>query len=561
MQLQPQGSTTTPCRCRTVVRYLVLVSISVVFGHTQPSTTDTIRFLEQATFGPNSSLIAHVQSVGFEGFLQEQFGTPPTSYPHLDLYPNAVPMTCTGACVRDNYSMYPLQVMFFQRALTGPDQLRQRVAFALQQIMVASGLTVTQPSWMTPYLQIFDNDAFGNFRKLLSDITLNPAMGVYLNMAGNNKNAPNENYGREVLQLFSVGLNLLNTDGSLMTDPQGNPVPTYTQPVVTAFSRVFTGWNLKTPAFTSQQPGFSSAFCTTATPCPDYIDPMVVAAGNHDAGAKTLLNGVTVPAHTPVTVASANADLNAALDNIYNHPNVGPFICRNLIEHLVTSNPLPSYISSCASAFNNDGAGVRGNLQAVVREILLDPAARNSQVPPIYGHLQEPVLFIARFLRAFNTTSATTDFVLSDSYLPGGLQMGEDLFRSPSVFNYYPPVYTIAQFPGIALNGPEFSIQSTSTALARINFVAEATYHTMPVSNPNRPTGTWLDLSAFTPLAANPSQLIDALNTLLLHGQASSGLLSTVSNALASMSGASNLAITQRAVYLFGSSPEYFVER
>jgi uncharacterized protein (DUF1800 family) len=532
----------------------MLASMALVSATAQPSTADTVRFLEETTFGPNSNLIAHLQGVGFAGFLQEQFATPATSYPALPLQPTTVPMTCTGTCVLENYTMYPVQVTFFKNALTTADQLRQRVAFALQQILVTSGLTVTQPSWMTPYLQIFDADAFGNFRTLLGDITLNPAMGVYLNMAGNNKNAPNENYGREVLQLFSVGLNLLNQDGSLMTDSQGNPIPTYTQATVDAFSRVFTGWNLQA-ATTSPAP------CSSTTPCPDYIDPMVVNPNNHDAGAKILLNGVTIPAHTPVTVASATAELNTALDNIFNHPNVGPFIAKNLIEHLVTSNPSPGYISRVAAVFANDGTGTRGNLQAVVQQILMDPEARTMPATPIYGHLQEPVLFIARFLRAFNTTSATTDFVLSDSYLPSGLQMGQDLFRSPSVFNYYPPSFPVVPLPGIVLNGPEYSIQSTSTALARVNFVAEATYHTMPVSSPIRPTGTWVDLSAFTPLAANPSQLIDALNTLLMHGQASSALLSNVGNAIASMKGASNLAITQRAVYLFGSSSEYFVEQ
>jgi uncharacterized protein (DUF1800 family) len=455
--------------------------------------------------------------------------------------------------------MYPLQVTFFKNALTGQDQLRQRVAFALQQIFVTSGLTVnTQPSWMTPYLQIFDRDAFGNFRTLLEDVTLNPAMGVYLNMAGNTKAAPNENYGREILQLFSVGLNLLNLDGSTQVDSQGHPIPTYTQAVVEGFSKVFTGWNLAPPV---------------ASGVPDYIDPMVLTPGNHDGTAKLLLENMTLPATTPVTAASATNDLNNALDNIFNHPNVGPFICRNLIEHLVTSNPSPAYISRVASVFNNNGSGVRGDLQAVVRAILMDPEARtdpdqtlNGQSAnaegAVFGHLQEPVLFIARFLRAFNTTSATTDFVLSDSYTASGLQMGQDLFRSGSVFNYYPPLFPI---PGVTVNGPEFDLLSTSTAIARINFVAEVTYHTMPTSSPNRPTGTWIDLSSITPLVTPPvgstAQLVSALNTLMLHGQGSPGLLNAVTNAVNGMTNATSLAKAQRAVYLISSSPEYMVER
>jgi uncharacterized protein (DUF1800 family) len=510
-----------------------------------PSANEAARFLEQATFGPNASLIAHVQAIGFSAFLDEQFALPASSYPALPLQPTTVPPTCTGTCVRDNYTMYPVEITFFKNALEGPDQLRQRVAFALQQIMVTSGLAVTQPSWMTPYLQIFDKDAFGNFRQLLQDITLNPAMGLYLNMAGNTKNAPNENYGREILQLFSIGLNQLRADGTVVTDSQGKPVPTYTQATVSAFSRVFTGWN-----FAPLVPPVAGV--------PNYIDPMVVNPALHDGGAKTLLNGVTIPATSPVTVATANNDLNAALDNIFQHQTVGPFIGRNLIEHLVTSNPSPAYIARISAVFNDNGLGVRGDLKAVVRAILLDQEARGDKPAPIFGHLQEPILFKVRFLRAFNTTSATTDFVLTDSYLPSELAMAQDLFRSPSVFNYYPPSFSI---PGVGVNGPEFAIQSTSTALARVNFVAETTYKTMSTSSPNRPTGTWLDLSSVTPLTGSPYRLTNMLNTLMLHGTMSPDLHATVNNAIALMPSATSLAKAQRAVYLIGSSPEYFVER
>jgi uncharacterized protein (DUF1800 family) len=214
-------------------------------------------------------------------------------------------------------------------------------------------------------------------------------------------------------------------------------------------------------------------------------------------------------------------------------------------------------ISRIAAIFNDNGSGVRGDLAAIVRAILLDPEARNTPNNG-FGHLQEPILFKARFLRAFNTTGGTTDFVLSDSYLPTELLMGQDLFRSPSVFNYYPPVFNV---PAAAVNGPEFAIQSTSTALARVNFVAESTYKTMSISSPNRPMGTWLDLSSITPLAGSPSQLTDALNTLLVSGQMSPNLRSIVINAVSAMTNASSLVKAQRAVYLIGSSSENFVER
>ena len=508
-----------------------------------PTTADTIRFLEQSTFGPNQALITHVQSIGFAAFLNEQFAATPSTYPNLPLQPTTVPTSCTGTCVRDNYTMYPLQVTFFTNALTGSDQLRQRVAFALQQIMVTSALTINQPSWMSPYLQIFSQDAFSNFRTLLGDITLNPAMGTYLNMAGNLKSAPNENYGRESLQLFTIGLNVLNADGSLTLDQNGNPIPTYTQAIVDAFSRVFTGWNLAAPPVSGT---------------PNYLVPMVLTPANHDGGAKTLLNGVTLPAVTTVTAASANQDLNSALDNMFNHATVGPFIGRNLIEHLVTSNPSPAYIGRVTAAFNNNGSGVRGDLKAVVSAILLDPEARNATPAANFGHLTEPVLFITKLLRLFNTTSATTDFVLSDGYLPSELVMSQNLFTSPSVFNYYPPTFTV---PNTTVNGPEFDLDSTSTTYARVNFVAETTYHTMSTSSPNRPTGTWLDFTSILPSANSPFQLTGALNTLMLHGTMSPNLQATVNNALSSMTGATPTTRAQRAVYLIGSSPEYFVQR
>jgi uncharacterized protein (DUF1800 family) len=547
---------------------LMLISATIALAQT-PTTADTIRFLEQSTFGPNATLIEHVQAIGFDAFLTEQFNstaTPISGYPVLALQQNTVPTTCTGICVTENYSMYPLQVTFFTNALTGQDQVRQRVAFALQQIMVTSGLTISQPSWMTTYLNIFSNDAFSNYRTLLGDITLNPAMGSYLNMAGNNKNAPNENYGRESMQLFTIGLNMLNQDGSLMLDSNNNPIPTYTQPVVDAFARVFTGWNLKTAAVAGTS---------------DYLDPMVLTTGNHDAGAKTLLTYATTPggtpttvtiaAVTPVTAASAAADLKTALDDMFNHPNVGPFVCKNLIEHLVTSNPSPAYVSRVAAVFNSNSSGVRGDMQSVIRAILEDSEARSAT--PVTGgtpgHLTEPELFIAKFLRMFNTTGATTDFVLTDSYLPSELIMGESLFLSPSVFNYYPPSYNI---PSSTLNGPEFDLQSTSSSYARVNFIAETVYKTMSTTagsttNNYRPTGTWIDFTSPTSFyvsmgsPSSPFAITSLLNTYLLHGTMSASLHAVVNNALSSMTGSTGLAMFQRAAYLVASSPEYFVQQ
>src|SRR5215475_843197 len=250
-----------------------------------PPATAAARFLQQSTWGPTSDSISRVQTLGYDQFLQEQFSAPISSYPTLPLVPTTPDTDCPAStvCRRDNYTLYPVQARFFTNALYGEDQLRQRVAFALHQIFVVSGVDIGQgyPSRFTPYLQVLDSDAFENFRKLLYDITLNAAMGNYLDMANNTKRNPNENYAREVLQLFTIGLNRLNPDGSPVRDVQGQTFPTYDQAAVNAFARLFTGWT-----FAPAQNGLVN-----------YIDPMRVAnAANHDTGAKTLLRGVTLPA-------------------------------------------------------------------------------------------------------------------------------------------------------------------------------------------------------------------------------------------------------------------------
>src|SRR6266513_1431980 len=383
---------------------------------------DAARFLEQATFGPSfapdpgdpnyPASVAHVQALGYENWLNEQFGMP-VLYPNDPAVPsvgtdyvypkdpgtcanggicwsptNPDPTTCGNLCIRDNYTAYPLQVQFYTNALRGADQLRARVAWALTQIFVVSQVDIHLSSWMTRYLQLFDRNAFGNFRQLLYDITLNPAMGHYLNMAGNVKTNVNENYAREILQLFSIGLNKLNPDGTLQLDAQGNPIPTYGQDEIADFARVFTGWNLAAQL----APGI-----------PNYRDPMVVTSETrHDTDPKTLLDGAELPG-----AQAAATELNEALDNIFNHPNVGPFIGTRLIQHLVTSNPSPGYVASVAGVFANSGRNVRGDMKAVIQAILLDPEARTVTGSNSYGHEREPLVRLANLYRAFNASSTS----------------------------------------------------------------------------------------------------------------------------------------------------------
>jgi hypothetical protein len=519
------------------------------------STADTVRFLDQATFGPTSAEVARVQGIGFRAYLNEQFSATMSSYPTLTLMnidsSQGCPTGSASTCLRDNYTMHPLEVKFFQNALNtqaSSDQLRQRVSFALHQILVISGRDIIQPSWMSPYLQTIDRNAFGNFRQLLSEITLNPGMGAYLDMAGNNKNNPNENYAREILQLFSVGQDQLNVDGTPKLDAQGNRIPTYDQTTITNFARIFTGWNIS--AVAGQQGVF------------DYITPMTVTREtNHDTAQKVLLNGAVLPANQTST-----QDLNGAIDNIFNHPNVGPFIGKQLIQQLVTSNPSPAYVERVAVVFNNNCSGlypdspcsgVRGDLKSVVRAILLDPEARGDvKTDPAYGRLREPAQFITNILRVCNASS--------DGYLyPNSSTLDQDIFRPTTVFSYYPADYLV---PGTDLAGPQFGILSTSTALRRANFVNTILYTGIPVSA-NAPTGTQVNLSAFQALAGNPAALVGELDRLLMHGSMSPSMKNSIVTAVtaipvsATMTNAESLRRAQQAVYLVATSSQYQIAR
>ncbi len=536
----------------------------------RPTLADTVRFLEQSTFGPTFQLIAHVQNVGFNAFLDEQLNAPMTDYPDLDFWPQTRPATCTTACQRDNYTMYPLQRHFFLNALYGQDQLRQRVALALAEILVTSATDVRLPSWMRGYQQLLYRGAFGNFRQLLYDVTLNPAMGRFLDMVNNRcqtrtppdsnvcrnglTSQPNENYAREVLQLFSVGTFLLNQDGSRKLDRSGNPIATYDQNTVEEFARVFTGWILA-PAL----PGPSGVGGTA----PNYRDPMVVrqdAQGResyHDHGPKTLLNGGQFAGGQP-----AAQELNAAIDNIAYHPNVAPFISKQLIQHLVTSNPSPTYVRRIAKMF----LGRRSSptqLYDVVRAILLDQEARGDSKDPAtfpnYGKLREPVLFITGLLRAFNATSdGVLDALTVGGSAIGSAEMSQDVFNAPSVFNFFPPTARVPGENGVL--GPGFAIFSSLTSLRRANFVNRVLFSTIPVSQ-NRPTGTSIDLSPWDPLANDPNQLIDALNSLLLHGTMSAEMRQVVLNAVATVPASNPRLRVQTAIYLIATSSQYQVQR
>jgi uncharacterized protein (DUF1800 family) len=483
------------------------------------SASAAARLLEQSTWGVNPQSLSHVQAGGMQAFLNEQFAAPVSTYP--------APATTDD--------MTFVQKRFFTNALTGQDQLRQRVAWGLSQIMVASAVKINNPSAFVLWQNMFQNDAFGNFSTLLTDVTLSPVMGNYLDMVNNDKPGngvdPNENYAREVMQLFTIGLEQLNPDGTVQLDGSNNPIPTYTQDTIVGFAHTFTGWTYPT------KPGANAQFRN-----PEYYGgPMIPFDSHHDSGTKLLLNGTTLPAG-----GTTQADLTAALQNIFNHPNVGPFISKQLIERLVTSNPSPEYVGRVAAVFADNGSGVRGDLKAVVTAILLDPEARRgddaTQAQPSDGKLKEPVLFITNLLRAMNGVSDGA--TLSDR----ASEMKQPPFFSPTVFNFYHPDHVIQ---GSTLIGPEFEIFNTSTTIARTNFVNALVYGQVSST-------TTVDLSGYVPLAANPDQLVTAVAAVTLHGEVSDSMRSTLVSTLSSIS--DNARRTKAAFYLMGSSSQFQVE-
>jgi uncharacterized protein (DUF1800 family) len=501
-----------------------------------PTVADAGRFLAQATFGATDPLITQVQNQGFDAFLNQQFAATLSS--HLAF------VDASG--VTDPDVPESLKA-WWTHAITAPDQLRQRVAFALSELFVissnSSGLSENGTA-MAAYVDVLGRDAFGNFRQMLEDVTLNPAMGEYLDMRHNDKantsgtRLPNENYAREVLQLFTIGLYKLNLDGSLTLDSQGFPIATYNQNAVIGLAAVFTGWN----------------FAQTGTPVwngavPNYRDPMIPFATHHQTTSKTILNGVVIPANQ-----TAQQDLKTALDTIFNHPNVGPFVCRQLIQRLVTSNPSPGYIYRVTSVFNNNGQGVRGDLKAVIRAILTDYDARAVSIAANqgYGHLREPIVRFTNLLRAFNATCPSGRFQVS------GSSLSQTPLRAPTVFNFFSPDYQAAgAIAAAGLKSPEFEITTGTTVISQANLMRST------INSGNGPSDDriTLNLSSELTLAANPTQLVDHLNTLLMANGMSSAMRTTLINAITQIPANNPTERMRTAIYLVVNSPQFVVEK
>jgi uncharacterized protein (DUF1800 family) len=501
-----------------------------------------IRFLEQSTFGPTTSQLIAVEAGGMEQFLLSQFQAPASQYPTPDPASQFLGFE---------------EVAFYQNAVNprlSSDQLRQRVVFALNQIWVVSGNKVGQPRFFTPYILTLGTDAFTNYRQIMEDVTINPAMGLYLDMVDNAKPDPiagthaNENYAREFMQLFTIGPNQLNPDGTPVLQ-SGNFVPTYTQTDIQNMARVFTGWTFTDPNLNCNVNPYGDYFS------PQAGSPMLPCDNNHDVAAKTVLGNALPPNQT------SQQDLDGALNIVFNHPNLPPFVAQRFIRNMVASNPSPGYVTRVANAFTagtftsngitfSGGTG-RGDMQALLAAVLLDPEARRGDSAatenPLDGHLREPVVLMTNVLRQLNGTT--------DGWgLTGAAgTVGETVFYSGSVFNFYPPLATIplTQPP---LFGPEFALYNTASALNRVNLI-EAT-----IFLPNSLNMT-VDLTAIAALANDPPTMVEALNQQLLHGTMSAPMRTAILNAVNAVPPGNPLAEAQTAAYLIMSSSQYQVQR
>lgn len=511
---------------------------------TAPTAAEASRFLQQATFGPTQAEIDRVRQMGYGAWLDEQLSRAPSYHlPALETKQAELRAANPEAGVGQQHR----REIWWNRAVLAPDQLRQRVAFALSEILVVSDASDNlggEVFGLTWYYDLLQRNAFGNFRTLLEEVTLSPAMAIYLSMLRNQKPDPargiypDENYAREVMQLFSIGLNKLHPDGTLVLDTHGLPIPTYTQETISGLAHVFTGWAYQS---TAANPNF--LYGTR-----NMVQPLQMYEAYHDTGDKRALESWVIPGG-----GTGTGDLQVTLDMLFNHPNVGPFISRQLIQRLVTSNPSPGYVYRVARVFDDNGAGVRGDLGAVVRAILLDYEARSATAAanPSFGKLREPIIRLTSLWRAFDAVPGT-----SGTYYYSGANsnFGQAPLSASTVFNFFEPGYVS---PGILaaanLVAPEFQITTATSIVLTSNALRSATFSNL--------SGVTLNLSAVNAYQNDPAGMVDWLNTLLMGGSMSSGMRTIVIDAVTQIPATAANERARTAINLITISPEYAIQK
>ena len=517
------------------------------------SSIQAARLAKQATFGPTPDLIREIVSSGSaEIWIESQFEYKNSKYSDLARYPVAANY-CDGksgtdrtACWNMYSSSLPVAMRFYSNAIENKDQLRQRVAFALSQILVTSDQGVHSSAGLAAYNQILLDNAFGNYRDILLDVTLNPYMGDYLNVSDSTKTSPNENYAREIAQLFTMGTIKLDPQGAPLLDDKGDTIANYGPTDIREMARALTGW---TPARLDNAPISNWAKR-------DYTRPMIKVADRFDTGEKSFL-GKTIPAG-----ASQEDNIRALIDATFYNPSTPPFISKRLIQQLVTSNPSKEYVGRVSAVFSDNGSGVRGDLKAVVRAILLDEEARN--VRPTGGKVKEPILYMTSIARAIDMKGDGLALYYRENAL------GQPAFRAPSVFNFYSASFPLAQSRGLV--SPPSQLMNTSTLIARHNLAIDWTLGsslkrsefqkqaTIPGS-----TGTKIDWSTWSSAAADTRKLVDRVDLVLLNGAMTPAQRTALSKAI-NATKRPDPAIQRRlraqtALYIVFTSPMFQVDR
>ena len=510
-----------------------------------PTPTEASRFLAQASMGASRAQIASVQSLGYSAWIDAQFATA-QSTSRWDLL---VAGGFNAAANKNSEAGF--DAVTWQKLLSSPDTLRQRMTLALSEIMVTAIDGLVGGSWRSfaaaNYLDLLEANAFGNYRSLMQAISTNTAMGMFLTFRGSMKanpvsgSLPDENYARELMQLFTIGLVQLNIDATPMLS-NGATTPTYGQSDITGLAPVFTGWDFDL--------GGQTAAVATATP--DFIrKPMVQIAGRYETAAKNFL-GTTISASTDAVTA-----MKMALDTIFNHANVGPFVSRQLIQHLVTSNPSPAYVARVATVFNDDGSGIKGNLQAVIKAILLDDEARSASVAAgvSAGKMREPILRFTGWGRAWTVASASNAWNVGNTSDPA-TRLSQSPLRSPTVFNFFRPGYVPpnSAIATASLVAPEFQLNNESSVVGVVNYLQKAV---------GGGVGDLLaDYSSLLAFVDDTAGMVGEINLVLAAGQLSAATVTTIATAVATMSTGTDALRLKRiyaALTLVIAAPEFVV--
>lgn len=518
---------------------------------------DAVRLAQQGSFGPTKTLVDHIMALGSaDAWVTEQFGLTDSSYADLKTravatnYCSTMATAAQAVCNRDYLSSTPVAMEFYAHAVQNNDQLRQRVAWALSQLIVASDVEVHTTAGLASFNQVFLDNAFGNYRDILQAVTLHPYMGDYLDMANSSKAAPNQNYARELMQLFSMGVDQLNMDGTLIKDSTGTTVPTYSEDDVRNVAKALSGWTYAR---------LNGAAITDNTQL-DYVNPMIVNAAIYDSTAKTFL-GKTIAA------GATQADsIKGVVDAVFNASSTAPYVSKFLIQQLVMSNPSAAYVGRVAAKFADNGSGVRGDMKAVIRAILTDAEARGTtSTAATPGKVKEPALMLTSLARLIADKTDGYAFTTRDA------AMGQAPFRAGSVFNFYPPDYPLALSNGLV--SPPSKLMTTATIIARHNLaydwmvsgdVASRSEYAVQstIAGAIGTTPDWTDWQAF---GTDTSSLIDRINLLMLANTMSSAQRSALTTAINAVTNSDATTQARKraqvALYIVATSPQFQVDR